>query len=907
MLLIDGSALVHRAFHALPPLTLTRTGETVGAVYGFAMMLIKAINELKPTHYAIAFDRKAPTFRHRLFDQYKAHRPAMPDELAGQFGRVREVVAAFNIPIFEMDGYEADDILGALSTQASQQEMETVIVTGDADMMQLVSPLVKVFYPRPGGTFSDAIVYDEEAVKVRYGVSPPQIADLKALKGDPSDNIPGVPGVGDKTALKLIQQFGSVESLLIRLDEVEPVKLRDKLKENLELVRRSYELATIVRDTPVTLDFDKCCQLSRYDRSRVAELFRDLGFHSLLAKLPQTEAGSPAAAAAAEEKSARTAGRVETKYRTINSPEALAELSKSLQSALSVAISTEGSSLSPLSARIVGISISPGEGEAYYIPVMAPGISPGDQLPINEVIRHLGPVLESPSIAKEVHNSKYDLILLRGQGIALNNLAFDTMLAAYLLGDKSLGLKEIVFNRMGLEMTPASALVGSGSKQIPLFQVEVEQVSSFACANADMTGRLSRLLRTELQQQGELRDLFEKVELPLVPVLAHMEESGVRLDSGLLAEMSRRLGDQLSEIEKKIYEMAGLEFNINSPQQLGVVLFEKLNLPGRKTRGKYSTEAAVLEELSGYPIVREILDYRQLIKLKSTYVDALPCLINARTGRVHTSFNQTRTTTGRLSSSEPNLQNIPVRGELGREIRRAFVAPRGSVLLAGDYSQIDLRVLAHLSQDESLLEAFRQDRDIHSATAAQLFGVDIAEVKPDMRRLAKTVNFGVIYGMSEFGLEQATELSRQEAGHFIKAYFAKYPGVARYLDSTREGARQRGYVQTILGRRRYVPEVNSPNRIVREAAERMAINMPVQGTSSDIIKVAMIELYRELGQRRLKSRMLLQVHDELIFEVPEAELEEMTRLVRERMSSAIRLSVPLKVDIKSGPNWGALE
>jgi DNA polymerase-1 len=422
-----------------------------------------------------------------------------------------------------------------------------------------------------------------------------------------------------------------------------------------------------------------------------------------------------------------------------------------------------------------------------------------------------------------------------------------------------------------------------------------------------MTGRLTALLRKELHEQGDLWELFEKVELPLVPVLAQMERCGVLLDTGLLKQMSERLGTQLKEIEQKIYALAGEEFNINSPMQLGVVLFEKLHLPGKKVRGKYSTEASVLEELSGFEIVRQILEYRQLIKLKSTYIDALPCLINNKTGRLHTSFNQMRTTTGRLSSSEPNLQNIPVRGELGREIRRAFVAPEGSLLLAGDYSQIDLRVLAHLSQDINLLEAFRQDKDIHAATAAQLFGVSISDVKPEMRRLAKTVNFGVIYGMSEFGLEQATELSREEAGQFITAYFEKYPGVARYLESTREQAHRLGYVQTILGHRRYIPEINSPNRIVREAAERMAINMPVQGTSSDIIKVAMINLHRETGNRRLKSRMLLQVHDELIFEVPLDEVEQMTQMVREKMSSAIRLSVPVKVDIKSGPNWGAME
>ncbi len=902
LLLIDGNALVHRAFHSLPPLTVPKTGETVGAVYGFAMMLVKAINELKPTHYAIAFDRRAPTFRHLLFDQYKAHRPPMPEELSLQFGRVREVVKAFNIPIFEMDGFEADDILGALSTQASQQGLETVIMTGDADMMQLVSPTIKVFYPRPGGSFSDAILYDEEAVKKRYGVNPAQIADLKALKGDPSDNIPGVAGVGEKTALKLILQFGSVEKMLEHLDEVEPAKLKDKLKNNIEVVKQSKILTTIEKATPVTLDFDKCCQLKRYERSRAADLFRELGFNSLLAKLPGTENEKPALPIVQTE--VKAAG---VKYQTINTVEALDELIKHWESAESLAISTAGSSLSPMSAQMVGLALSLSEGEAYYIPVTPPGALSAGQLTMGVVVSRLKPVLENPLISKNGHNSKFDLMLLAENGITLSNLTFDTLLAAYLLGDKSLSLKDIVFNRMGVEITPSSSLVGSGSKQIPLFQVEVEQVSDYACANADMIGRLTGLLKKELLQQEGLWELFEKTELPLVPVLAHMERCGVTLDAELLNEMSQRLGDMLKEIEIKIYANAGHEFNINSPMQLGGVLFDELHLPGKKVRGKYSTDASVLEEFRGYDIVKYILEYRQLIKLKSTYIDALPCLINPRTGRVHTSFNQTRTTTGRLSSSEPNLQNIPVRGELGREIRKAFIAPPGSILVAGDYSQIDLRVLAHLSQDESLVNSFRQDKDIHSATAAQLFGVDMADVKPDMRRLAKTVNFGVIYGMSEFGLEQATELSRKEAGQFITAYFEKYPGVTRYLESTREQAHRLGYVQTILGHRRYIPEINSPNRMVREAAERMAINMPVQGTSSDIIKIAMINIYREMLERGLKSRMLLQVHDELIFEAPRAEVAELTHLVREKMSTAINISVPLKVDTKSGPNWGAME
>ncbi|MBN1190937.1 MAG: DNA polymerase I [Dehalococcoidales bacterium] len=901
LLLIDGNALVHRAFHALPPLTVPRTGETVGAVYGFSMMLVKAINELKPTHSAIAFDRKAPTFRHQLYDQYKAHRPPMPEELAGQLGRVREVVDAFSIPVFELDGYEADDILGTLSLQAARQGVPVVILTGDADLMQLVSSGVKIFYPRPGGTFSDAVLYDEEAVKNRYGVTPSQVADLKALKGDSSDNIPGVPGVGDKTALKLLQQFGNVETMLSRLDEVEPLKLREKLKSSVDVVRSSYTLATIVKDVAVVLDFDRCCRMDRYNRNQVVELFRDLGFNTLVPKLPETATENGPQSALKSEVTVKAA-----RYETLNTPEALERVLSRLDAAEELSVSVEGSTSSPMSSVMVGIALSPAEGEAYYLPAAGPQANSTACLSLDYLIIKIKPLLEKRRLALNLYNSKYARILLAENGIEPGSPVFDPVLAAYLLGDKSLGLKEIVFSRTGREMIPSSDLVGSGSRQIPLFQVDLAQVSTFACANADMTGVITPLLKKELDQVG-LRKLFDQVEMPLVPVLAYIESCGILLDKGLLKIMSMRLGEQLSGIEKKVFEAAGGEFNLNSPAQLGAVLFEKMNLPGKKVRGKYSTDASVLESLRGYDVVRDIMEYRQLMKLKSTYVDALPGLVNERTGRLHTSFNQTRTTTGRLSSSDPNLQNIPVRDETGREIRQAFIAPPGSVLIAGDYSQIDLRALAHLSQDENLLEAFRQDRDIHASTAAQLFGVDISEVKADMRRLAKTVNFGVIYGMSEFGLEQATDLSRAEAGKFIAAYFKKYPGVTRYLEETREQARRTGFVQTILGRRRYIPEINSPNRMVREASERMAINMPVQGTSSDIIKVAMIDLYRDMQKRGLKSKMLLQVHDELIFEVPQDEAVEMTSLVREKMSGAIELSVPLKVDIKSGPNWGAME
>ena len=898
LVLFDGNALIHRAFHALPPLTVSKTGEMVGAVYGFALMLLKVINELKPTHYAIAFDMKAPTFRHQLFDQYKAQRPPTPDELVKQLGRVRQLVEAFRIPIFELEGYEADDLLGTLSQQASQKDIETIIVTGDADTMQLVSPKVKVLYPRPRGSFSDTMLYDEAAVSQKYGVKPEQIADFKALAGDPSDNIPGVRGIGEKTAVKLIQQFGSIEQIYAHIDEVAPAKLQALLRENEAAARQSKELATIVIKTPVTLNLDHC-QISHYDRRQVTELFRELEFVSLLPKLPQIETEEIVT--------------VETKppqgdYHIVNTIPALDELLNRLAAAKSFALDLETTGLDPMSVQLVGISLSPAPAEAYYIPVGHVGLGEIGQLPLEQVIARVKPLLEDNTSAKLTHNGKYDMAVLAEYGINVKNLTFDTMLAAYLLGEKSLGLKTLAFSKLAIEMTPITDLIGSGAKQIPMSQVEIARAASYACADADMTFRLAKMLEPELHQQG-LWQLFAEVEMPLMPVLVRMERNGVALDTEMLRQMSHRLGEQLIKLETEIYNSVGHQFNINSPQQLSAVLFEELRLaPARKTKGGYSTGAAVLEELFGvHPIIEFILDYRQLSKIKSTYIDALPNLINPRTRRVHTSFNQTRTATGRLSSSEPNLQNIPARGELAKEVRQAFIAPPGSYLLATDYSQIDLRVLAHLSQDRSLLDAFRRDEDIHRATAAQVFDVEQSAVTPDMRRVAKTVNFGVIYGMSDYGLEQATGLSREEAANFIAAYFEKYPGVKQYLEATKEKARREGYVQTLLGRRRSIPEINSSNRQIREAAERMAINMPVQGTSADIIKVAMINLDREMEKRKLESKMLLQVHDELIFEVPEAEREEMRQLASKLMSTALELSIPLKVDIKTGKNWGEME
>lgn len=895
LVLFDGNALIHRAFHALPSLTVTKTGEATGAVFGFANMVIKVLAELKPTHYAVAFDYPAPTFRHLEYAEYKAQRPPMPEELKSQFHRVHQLVKALNIPSFEVEGFEADDILGTLSHQASAQGIDTVIVTGDLDILQLVSPSVRVLLPRPGKTFSDTILYDEGKVMERYGISPPQIADLKGLKGDSSDNIPGVAGIGEKTAVKLLQQFGSIEEIVARIQEVSPPKVQQAL-EDVEKAHLSKRLATIVIDVPINLDLD-ACTVSAFDRSQVTALFRELEFNRLLARLGELGTGESTEAGKME--------ALEGDYQIVDTPQALEELISKLQDASSFTIDLETTGKEPMYAGLVGLSFSYEPGKAYYVPV---GHRLGSQLPMNHVLERLKPLIEDTKISKVAQNGKYDMMVLAEYGIELRNLSFDTMLAAYLLGEKALGLKPLAFNKLGVEMTPITDLIGTGAKQTSMDYAAIEPAAKYACADADITGRLAGLFEGELREQG-LWQLFAELEMPLVPVLLDMERNGVALDKESLWAMSQSLGDRVKELEDQIYDCTGYSFNINSPKQLGSILFEEIRLPGgRRTKSGYSTDAAVLERLKGtHPVIELLVEYRQLMKLKSTYIDVLPAIINPKTGRVHTNFNQTGTSTGRLSSSDPNLQNIPIRGELGQQVRRAFIASDGFLLLSGDYSQIDLRVMAHLSQDAHLLDAFHHDEDIHTATASQVFDVPAAEVTTDMRRVAKTVNFGVIYGMSGYGLVQATTLSREEASRFIDTYFEKHSGVKAYIEATKSQARDRGYVETVLCRRRYIPDINSSNGQVRAAAERMAINMPVQGTAADIIKLAMIDIKREMDRQGLKAKMILQVHDELVFEVPQEEIELMKGLVAEIMPNALKLSVPLTVEVKTGPNWGEMD
>jgi DNA polymerase-1 len=906
LMLIDGHALAYRAFFALPVDGFsTSKGELTNAVYGFTMMLLHALQAEKPDYIAVAFDAPAATFRHQEFEEYKAHRPPMREEMRSQMDRIRQVVRTMSIPAFELPGYEADDLIGSLARQASEAGAETVIVTGDTDTLQLVSPRVKVM--TPGGysqRFSEARLYDEKAVRDKYGVDPTLLADYKGLVGDKTDNIPGVSGVGDKTARELIQRYGGVERIYEHLEEIEPGRAKKALAGQEEQALLSKHLATIVTDVPIGLDLEKC-RTSDYDRDAVTELFRELEFRSLVQRLPSSERGQPRQMTlfGGEPLAAAAATVVTTEGQ-------LSSLVTELSRAARIAIDVETTSTDAMKADLVGISLATEPGRSYYVPVghlLAQG--PAGQLPVGLVAERLGPVLVNPKVAKSAHNGKYDLTVLKRHGIEVRDLDFDTMIAAYLLepSRRGFGLKDLAWSKLGLEMKPITDLIGKGRGQITMAQVPIADAAAYAGADADATARLVDVLEKELRER-EQWNLFRDVEMPLVHVLMDIEMVGVALDTDELLDISTDMHKRIVELEEQIQGLAGRPFNLSSTQQLGRILFDELKLPVKaKTKTGFSTRASVLEELRGqHSIIDLILEHRQLTKIKSTYVDALPLLVNRETGRVHTSYNQTGTVTGRLSSSDPNLQNIPVRTELGRHVRCAFVSQEGWVLLAADYSQVELRILAHISQDPGLLAAFDRGEDIHASTAATVFEVPLSAVTPEMRRIAKTINFGIIYGMGEYGLSQRTSLSVEQSRKFIENYFARYEKVRDYVEGTKAEARERGYVSTLLGRRRYFPELQTSSRAhtgVQRAAEREAINMPIQGTAADIIKIAMVRLHDALQKDNFAARMILQVHDELVLEVPREELSPVADLVRSVMESAWGLDASLRVDRKVGKNW----
>jgi len=911
ILLLDGNALVHRAYHAIRPLT-SPGGEPTNATFGFTSTLLKVVDEFKAPYIAVAFD-VGRTFRHDMFPEYKANRPALPDDLRVQLDRVRELVAAFDLPAEYVEGYEADDVLATLSRKAVQQGLDVIIVTGDSDILQLVGPHVKVLMS--GRRFTDAKLYDEAAIRERYGLEPNQLIDFKTLQGDSSDNIPGVPGVGKVTASKLLQEFGTIENLYQHLDDVRP-KLQSNLKAKEKNVQLGRKLIQLVDDLSIDLDLDQC-RFAAFDRDKVLIMFRELGFHRLLQRLPGTvqPPTSQLPLFAAQQKPA-TSRPTLGKYHLVNTETALRKVVTQIRAAGVCCVDTETTSTRPMEADLVGIALSHEEGEGCYIPVgHVPEAASAHQLSLDVVRRHLGPILMDESIAKYAHNANYDLIVLHQHGMDVRGLAFDTMLAAYLLDPtgRNLGLKGLAWQVLGVEMTHIHELIGKGKRQITMDRIAVDRVLPYAAADADMTLRLAACLEPQLREK-QLWDLFTQVEMPLVPVLMDMECTGVGLDTEFLKQMSTELATDLGELQQQIQQHVGYPLNLNSSQQLSKALFDTLGLPtdrvSRGKSGRYSTAAAVLESLRGeHPVIDLILEHRQLSKLKSTYVDALPAMVNPHTGRVHTSWNQTGTVTGRLSSSEPNLQNIPIRTEVGRRVRQAFVARPGCILLAADYSQVELRILAHLSRDENLLSAFHHGEDIHVSTAARILDVPLDKVTPDMRRLAKTINFGLVYGMGGWGLATRTELTLEEAGQFISSYFAQYPRVREYLDGIKQQAQEQGWVETLLGRKRHFPELQSGGTgrgNFKAAALRMAINHPIQGTAADIIKIAMIRLHDELQSRDLSSKMILQVHDELVLEVPDSEAATVTQLVQSVMESAYTLDVPLKVDVKTGSHWGEM-
>jgi len=913
LVLVDGHSLIYRSFMVFQgssssraiEFSIRKTGEVTTAVYGFTSTLLSVLSILKPTHLAVALDAPGPTFRHEQDERYKATRQAMPDDLKRQSERIKQVLAAFNMPVFEAPGYEADDVLATLARQAKAQGAHVTLVTLDSDLLQLVEPGIDAFMYRPYIKAAPAVTYNVEAVKERYGLTPEQIPDYKGLKGDPSDNIPGVPGIGEKTATKLLQQFGSIEGLYERIDEVTPEKLRENLRAHEAEARFSKELATIHRDAPTTLDLD-ACRLQRFDRGRVEELFHELEFRSLLPRIP-AELGIEAPRPARED-----ATTLATHYRTVTSLKDLQALTKAARAAKRVAIHIENSDPNPMRGLVVGISLATGPGEAAYIPVgHQPELAELTQLPLDDVLAALRPVLEDQKIEKVAHNGKFLYVVLANHGITLRSLRFDTMIAAYLLGESNMSIQALAYDRAGINIRTQQELLGTGKNKLVPQAVPVETACEYCAAQADAALRAAAPLADDLRSRN-LWPLFDDVEMPLTIVLAKMELCGVAIDVGQLVDMSREMQQELHDIEQEAYATVGHEFNIGSPQQLSHVLFEELGLPKtRRTKLGYTTDATSMEQLRGaHPIVDLIMRHRGISKLKGTYVDALPALVHPRTNRVHTTFNQVTAATGRLSSNDPNLQNIPVRTGYGNRIRRAFIARdigEDPVLLAADYSQIELRIMAHLSQDPALIEAFLSDEDIHAATASSVFGVPIDEVTSEMRRRAKVFNFGVLYGLSEYGLSTRERIPREEAAAFIQRYFERFPKVKEWRDRTIEQCKRDGYVETLMGRRRYIPEIKSPNFQIRGSGERMAINMPVQGTASDIIKVAMNRIDEELSERGMRTCMTLQVHDELIFEGPRAEAEHIRAMCLRVMPKSIEMVVPLKVDVKIGTNWGELE
>lgn len=882
LFLIDGSSYIFRAFYAIGHLSNSK-GLPTNAIYGFTQMLLKVIKQHQPTYLAVTFDSKAPTFRSEVYKEYKANRPTMPEQLIPQIPYIKKITEGYGIAILEREGYEADDLIGTVAKGVGP-EVDVIIITGDKDILQLVDDRTQVYDPMKEKTLGVREVME------RFGVSPEQVVEVMGLAGDPVDNIPGVPGIGEKTAVQLIQTYGSVENLLAHVDQIPQRRLRENLKTYGDLARLSRQLAIIQTDVPIEYQLKDFSLLSPPDLKNLKEIFKELEFNKLLREL-------------LEEKEPSTAGR---DYRLVIDQNEFLVLIENLKKASSFSIDLETTSPYPMWADLVGISFSYAPHQAFYIPLGHQPSKTTQQLPLSWVLEQLKPVLEDNDIKKVGQNIKYEWIVLKRYGIHLQGIQGDTMIASYLLNPTkhNHNLSEIAQEYLDRFVMSYKEVVGSGSKAISFDQVDLERAKNYGCEDADVTLQLFHLLLPKLREGG-FKELFDEVEIPLVMVLAKMEMNGVKIDLDLLQEYSKEIEIQLQQKMERIYRFAGEVFNINSSQQLGKILFDKLKLPVvKKTKTGYSTDVEVLAKLSlQHELPFEILGYRNLTKLKSTYIDALPKLVHPKTGRIHTSYNQTVTATGRLSSSDPNLQNIPVRAEEGNRIRQAFIPERGWAIVSADYSQIELRLLAHLSQDEILIKAFQQDEDIHARTASEIFRVPIEQVTPPMRREAKVINFGIIYGMSAYGLSQQLGIEPKVAQAYIDEYFKKYSGVQTYIENSLEEARQKGYVTTLFRRRRYLPDIHSPTVSIRQAAERMAINTPLQGTAADIIKVSMIHIQNRIEELNLSTKMVMQVHDELVFEVPIEELQKAIPMIQTEMETVMDLSVPLKVSIHSGKNW----
>jgi len=922
--LLDGHALAYRTYFALTrggsggQHWITRQGEPTAGVYGFASVLLRILEQEQPDYLMVAFDT-GKTFRDEMFSDYKGTREKMPEDLVTQMRRVKQLVDAFNIPRLEVEGYEADDVLGSVAEIAVDAGLGVKIITGDKDLLQLVDD--RVIVSLPGRSLSDAKDYMAKDVLETIGVQPDQVVDFKAMVGDKSDNIPGVRGVGEKTASKLLSEYGSLEKVYAHLDDI-PTSIRKKLEKGREDAFLSQQLARIVTDLDIPFDLEQA-RAERFNPKEVEDLFRELEFRSLFNRLEKLtvsyQSGTLAAggqltflAEPAEVKEDKT-GSEHINVTVIDSVESLNDLVSRLNDAERISFDTETTSTDQMQADLVGISLAIEQDRGYYIPIghQADG---NNQLPKEVSLEALRQPLEDPAIPKIGHNIKYDYVVMARNGVRVQPLTFDTMIAEWLINpiSRNLGLKNLAWVRLDIKMTEIEELIGKGKSQRSMAEVPIREAADYAGDDAVVP----LLLAPQLQEEMDARQatsLFQEIEMPLVSVLAEMEMAGISLDLDYLKEMSAELSLSLGTIESKIFEAVGVEFNLNSPQQLSEALFDRLSLvpPDRTQRtssGFYSTAAGTLEAMRGdHPVVDLVLEYRELSKLKNTYVDALPLQVNPITGRVHTSYNQAGSVTGRIASSDPNLQNIPIRTELGRRVRQAFVAEPGNVLLSVDYSQVELRVVAHMSGDEAMLSAFRAEQDIHDATAAAIYNLPIEEVSKEQRNRAKGVNFGLIYGMSPFGLSRYTDMTLAEAEDFVSAYFDQFPGVKKYLDGMKTRAADQGYVETLLGRRRYFPGLKTQsNYNIRSREEREAINAPVQGTAADIMKIAMLNVSSALREKELRSRILLQVHDELVLECPLEELNQTAALVSQIMQNAFPLEVPLQTDARSGPNWNEM-